>query len=132
MNIKQFLSLMIIGTILCWAMFLLVIFNIPPENGYISLIFFYLSLFLALLGNLAILGLGIRMRILKKEIVFKEVKNSFRQSLLLSVLIISALFLESKNNLAWWNLLLLIIALTVLECLFSSTRKTHISMDERH
>lgn len=124
MNIKQFLSLMITGTILCWAMFLLVIFSIPPENGYISLIFFYLSLFLALLGTIAIIGLGIRMWILKKEIVFKEVKNSFRQSLLLSVLIISVLFLESKNSLAWWNLLLLVIALTVLECLFSSSRKT--------
>ncbi len=124
MNIKQFLSLMILGTLLCWAMFLLVIFNIPPENGYISFIFLYASLFLALLGTLAIIGLGIRMWILKKEIVFKEVKNSFRQSLLLSVLISSVLFLESKNNLAWWNMLLLIIALTVLECLFSPSRKT--------
>lgn len=119
MNLKQFLTLMIIGTLLCWAMFLLVIFNMPPENGYMPLIFFYLSLFLALVGSLAIAGLGTRMLILKNGIVFKEVKNSFRQSLLLSILIISALFLESRNSLAWWNILLLVFALAILEFLFS-------------
>ena len=97
MNLKQYLTLMCIGTALCWAMFLLVIFNMSPENGVIALIFFYSSLFLSLIGTLSIIGLSIRVMLIKKRVIFREVKNSFRQAFLFGILIISILFLQSKN-----------------------------------
>lgn len=123
MNLKQFLTIMIAGALICWAMFVLVIFNIDPANGAVALVLFYSSLLLSLIGTLAILGSVIRIFLFKKEIIFREVKNSFRQSLLLSFLLIASLVLQSKRLLAWWNVILLVIALASLEGLLASVRK---------
>jgi hypothetical protein len=38
-------------------------------------------------------------------------------------LVIGGLFLKSKNLLAWWNIILLVLALTVLEFFFMSSQK---------
>lgn len=121
MNLKQFLTLMALGTALCWAMFILVILNMEPSSG-LALMFFYVSLFLSLVGTLSIAGLSARVIVFKKDVIFREVKNSFRQAILLSFLLAAALFLQSKRILAWWNIILLILALTALECLLVSLK----------
>lgn len=123
MNFKQFLTIMILGTILCWAMFVLVIFNINPANGAIALLLFYSSLFLSLIGTLAILGSVIRIFLFKKEIIFREVKSSLRQALLFSFLFVVILMLQSKRILAWWNVLFLVVALAAFEGLMVSLGK---------
>ncbi|OGF21238.1 hypothetical protein A2Y83_04305 [Candidatus Falkowbacteria bacterium RBG_13_39_14] len=114
---------MILGTILCWAMFVLVIFNINPANGAIALLLFYSSLFLSLIGTLAILGSVIRIFLFKKEIIFREVKSSLRQALLFSFLFVVILMLQSKRILAWWNVLFLVVALAAFEGLMVSLGK---------
>ncbi|MFH0856538.1 MAG: hypothetical protein V1860_01415 [bacterium] len=121
MNLKQFLTLMAIGTVLCWAMFFLVIFNMEPSSS-LALIFFYASLFLSLFGTLSMAELSARVMAFKKDVIFREVRNSFRQAILLSFLFITILFLQSKRLLAWWNIILLIMALTAIECLIVSLR----------
>ncbi|MFH0854599.1 MAG: hypothetical protein V1891_03850 [bacterium] len=120
MNFKQFLIIMLIGALICWAMFLLVIFNIDPANGFISLLLFYSSLTMALIGSLSIIGTIIRIFVLKKQIIFKEVKNSLRQSFLFSFFIIIILILQSKSILAWWNALFLVIVFAAFEGLIVS------------
>jgi len=120
MNLKQFLTLMIVGTILCWAMFFLVLFRIDPAAGAIALFFFYSSLFLSIIGTLSIIEMCVRIFLLKKSVIFTQVKVSFRHSVMFSILFITVLFLQSKKLLAWWNILFLIIALTFLECLLMS------------
>jgi len=125
MNLKQYLTLMCLGTALCWAMFLLVIFNMPPDSSQ-ALLFFYSSLFMASIGTLSIISLSIRVGLLKKRVLFRQVKKSFRQSFLLGILIISMLFLQGKKILVWWNVIFLIIALAILECILvsSNSRKS--------
>lgn len=121
MNLKQFLTFMLIGTALSWAMFLLVILKMEP-SGSLAIMMFYISLFLALMGSLSIIGLTIRVIFLKRNVIFKEVKNSFRQAILLSFLLIAVLFLQSKRLLSLWNMVFLVIALTALESFLSSLR----------
>lgn len=121
MNLKQFLTFMLIGTALSWAMFLLVILKMEP-SGSLAIMMFYISLFLALMGSLSIIGLTIRVIFLKRNVIFKEVKNSFRQAILLSFLLIIVLFLQSKRLLSLWNMVFLVIALTALESFLSSLR----------
>ncbi len=127
MTLRQYLILMTVGTIFCWVIWFFVLYLIDPtESGILGFAFFYLSLFLSLAGTLSILGLLFRMRFGKEEMVFKTVMISFRQATLLGLLVIAALFLKSHDILAWWNIFLLIVALTILEFFFISYNKKKI------
>ena len=119
MSFKKYLILMTFSTFVCWIIWLLVLNYIDPqEAGFLGFIFFYFSLFLSLVGTISIVGLFIRMKILKDELVFRHVSTAFRQAILFSILIIGALFLNSKSLLTWWDMVLFILALSVIEFFF--------------
>ncbi len=116
MTLKAYLILMIIATLICWAAFGFILRTVNPEvTNTIGFLLFYLSLFLAVSGSAAIIGFVVRFIGLKHELVFNSVKQAFRQSFLFAFLIISALFLLSKDLFSWLNLLLLIAGLSMLE-----------------
>lgn len=125
MTLKQYLIFMTVATLLSWLAFGLVFFLIDPTTAARAGVFmFYLSLFLALLGTVAILGFLIRMKLRRGEVIISlEVAGAFRQGFFLAFLFTSSLYLQSKNVLVWWNVLLLIAALTILEFLFISYRR---------
>lgn len=124
MTLKQYLILMTISAVFCWAIWVFVLFMIDPTTaGLLGFGFFYLSLFLSLAGTMSVLGLLFRKKFGKEEAVFRTVTTSFRQATLLSLLVIGALFLKSKSLLAWWNIVLLVLALTILEFFFISYQK---------
>jgi hypothetical protein len=124
MTLKQYLILMTLTAIFCWMIWFSVLYLIDPSvAGILGFIFFYLSLFLALAGTLSVLGLLLRMKFGKEEAVFKTVITSFRQAMMLSLLLISSLFLKSKNLLTWWNVIFLVLAVVVLEFFFMSYNK---------
>ncbi len=116
MTLRSYLIIMLITTLLCWAAFIFVLWSINPEiTNWLGFSLFYLSLFLALVGTGALIGFVIRFVGLKHELVFRSVRDAFRQSFLFSFLITAVLFLLSKNLFSWLNLALLIIGLSVLE-----------------
>jgi len=117
---------MIFATLICWAAWFLVLFNIDPrEMGWGSLVFFYLSFFLSLIGTFSIAGFLIRIYFVKtKEPYFRLVKKSFRHSLFFSLLLVVALILQSLRLLNWWNLIILILAFSFFEMSFLTERKT--------
>lgn len=124
MTLRQYLILMTISAVFCWAIWVFVLFMIDPTTaGLLGFAFFYLSLFLALAGTMSVLGLLFRMKFGKEEAVFRTVTTSFRQATLLALLLIGGLFLKSKNLLAWWNIVLLVLALAILEFFFISYQK---------
>jgi hypothetical protein len=124
MTLKQYLILMSICTLFCWLALALVIYFIDPtEAGFLGFAFFYSSLFLALTGTMSILGFAMRIKFVKDELVFRHVVSAFRQAILFSILIVGSLFLQSKSLLTWWNIILFILALTVLEFFFISYKK---------
>lgn len=124
MTLSRYLILMIIGTLLCWLAWFLVVFQIDPfKASLISLFIFYVSLFLSLIGTFAIVGFLFRILLMKqKEPYFKQVKKSFRHSLFFALLIIFALILQSQKLLNWWNILIILLVLIFFEMYFLADR----------
>ncbi len=89
-------------------------FTDPQSAGLVTFIFLYLSIFLSLLGCFTLLGLLLRKYIFKKNTYIINLANSFRQALLISILIIVSLVLSSKGLLYWWvegSLILFLLSL---------------------
>lgn len=124
MTLRQYLILMTISAIFCWIIWGFVLYSVDPTTaGILGFVFFYFSLFLALAGTLAVLGLLLRMKFGKEELVFKTVTTSFRQATLLGLLVIGGLILKSQKLLTWWNIIFLVLALIVIEFFFISYEK---------
>jgi hypothetical protein len=121
MSLKNYILLMLFATVACYLALLAVIFFFDPSRGgVLALFFFYTSLFLSLLGTFSLLGLFIRLFFTKETLVFKKVTTSFRQGIWFSLLIVISLYLNHINMFIWRNLLLLILAFTILELFFIS------------
>ena len=125
MGLRSYLILMAIGTILCWVVWFLIIGNINPDQaGIIGLILFYLSLFLSLTGTISVVGFLIRKKIDKNDtVIFHHVRHTFRQGLLLSCLIISALILLQCKILNWLTGMLVVVLFLIIESIIFANRK---------
>lgn len=105
----------------------MVIFYISPESsGWIGFLSFYLSLFLALTGTASLIGFLARTIFVKKEALFKYMGVSLRQAILFSLLVTFALLLQGNRLFKLWNVILLILGLTLLEFFFL-TRTSKVS-----
>lgn len=123
MSLTKYLVFMILATLLCWAAFLIVLYNVDPFSTVgLGLVLFYLSLLFTLIGTLSLVAFIIRYIFNKNQFITQQVIASFRQAILFSVLVVVALYLQSKELIAWWNLLILIVLLVVVEIGFSSKR----------
>ena len=124
MTLKNYILAMSVLTAICWGIFVFIAGTINPfSTNWLGFLLFYISLGVALIGTSSILGLILRFFFAKDEAVFNSVKNSFRQSFLFSLFIISLLILKSANYFSWLNLILLIIIFTILEIFLSSKKK---------
>ena len=116
MTIRQYSIFMILGTVLCWAAWALVLIYLDPTSaGWLGFGFFYGSLYLALLGTFSLIGMWLRLYLIKYDAVFRQISIAFRQAFFFSFLVIASLFLQSKGIFTWWNMLLLVAALTLIE-----------------
>ncbi|MFA6486608.1 MAG: hypothetical protein WCT40_04565 [Candidatus Magasanikbacteria bacterium] len=125
MTLRQYLILMSVGTFICWATWLFIVFSIDPATaGSMGLSFFYLSLFLSLVGSFSVIVFLLRRLVIKNnEVIFRHVKRTFRQSVLVSLLLIFALFLMQWRLLAWWNAGLLLALFIILETFIFTNRR---------
>lgn len=116
MTLRQLLIVMTVATGICWLVWAGVLFQADPtDSGLIGLVFFYASLFLSLLGTFFLLSFLWRKLFNKFALEFRLVGVSFRQSFFFACLIVGVLFLQSQQFLTWWNLLLLVAAVTIIE-----------------
>lgn len=112
---------MILATVALYLALLAVIYFFDPfVGGFWALVFFYLSLFLALVGTFSVSGLLFRLVFTKNKLIFTKVIVSFRQGIWFSLLIIVSLILRRLDLFALVNLILLIFAFAVLELFFMS------------
>jgi len=121
MSLRGYIVLMLLATIACYLAFGAVLYFFDPTAGGIfTLLFFYASLFLALIGTFSLLGLLFRIFFTKDNLIFKKVTTSFRQAIWFALLIVSSLYLRSVNLFVWRNLLFLVAAFALLELFFMS------------
>lgn len=125
MTLRQYLTLMSIGTLLCWVAFVVVLSGVDPTGAsMLEFLFFYASLFLGLLGTFSVFGFLLRRLFLKDDdVLFRHVRHTFRQSLIISLVIIFLLILTAQNLLTWWNFPLPIILGIFLEAIIFTNRK---------
>lgn len=110
-------------TLVCWLAWVVVLFQIDPEQaGGIGLILFYVSLLFALIGTFSLFGFFMRVWFSKEQIVYRHLGISTRQSIWFAVLMVAALLLKKADFLRWWSAGLLIIFLLILEFFYLSRR----------
>ena len=123
MTFRQYLTVMLIGTAGAWLAWTITLFTIDPtQTSIIGFLFFYLTLFIAIVGSLSILGSAIRVLIKKPDVISRSVYTAFRHSILFGLLIIGALILISFDILRWWSILLFVIVLAFIELFFLSAK----------
>jgi len=114
MTLRQYLSVMSIATILCWFAFGVVIVNIDPmTTGQAGFFFFYASLYLSIVGTLALLFFfNYHWFDRPSQPLYKYVERSFRNGLLLATGLVVILFLQAHHLLRLWNLAIFVVLLT--------------------
>lgn len=121
MTLRSYLLGMFLSTIVCWLAFGLILYYVNPYNsGAIGLIAFYVSLFFASIGTLTLIGFYLRVWFSKNEILFAHVNPSFRQAILLSIILVGSLFLQAFKLLTWWDGSLFVISIVLVEFYFIS------------
>ena len=126
MGVKSYIITMLSATILCWSAFgATVILVNPQETGALGFLLFYASLALSIIGTAAVLGFFVRFVILKQTVAFRAVRDAFRQSFIISALVVISLILASNGLFNLLNAVFLIIGLSFLEFFMIGFTRNH-------
>jgi hypothetical protein len=119
MREKGYFTLFIAAAAIGWVTFGLILLNVDPFTAvWYEFLFFYFSLTLALIATFFIIGWTIRSWIIKRYRLHEGFGVMWRQSLFLTLLVVTLLLLQSVRVLAWWNMLIFVIALILFEVFF--------------
>lgn len=125
MTLRQYLFLMSFATLLCAVSWFFVLNAFDPEKaGLMGFIFFYVSLFFTLVGAVSVFGFLLRRAVQRdEEVIFRHVKRTFRQGILISGFIIVVLIFLQFSLLSWWVAILLGLMYAILEGIIFTHRK---------
>lgn len=116
---KSYLALILSGTVLAaFSLTTLILYTDPYKAGAFTHLLFYVSVFLVVTGAVTMLELAFRKRF-SQAIYLINLGNSFRQALLIAVLITASLLLQAQGLLYWWVEAGLILFLAFLELFLS-------------
>jgi hypothetical protein len=101
-----------------WGLVLLYID--PSSSGYMGITLFYLTLFLGLMGFFTLISFSLKRWISNNEVIFSYIASSFRQGFWLAVIIVGLLLMQGARILNWWDALLFIASISLLELYFIS------------
>ncbi len=119
MTLRSYLIGMFIGSLLCFGSWGLILVYIDPTNaGLLGFVLFYLSLFFGLVGLFSLIGFYFRRWRARNEIIFAHIGISFRQGVLLAVILVGSLLLQSFKMLNWWTAILFVTSVVLLEFYF--------------
>lgn len=119
MTLKSYLWSLRVGTLLSFSAWGLVVFFIDPKKSGIGGQFiFYFSFFLVLSGIFILLLTRLKKISKKEELAFAEIGINFREGILLSLLVIILLILQSFRILVWWDGLLVVAGIFMIELYF--------------
>jgi len=125
MTIKQFLTIIGFATLVCWATWGVVLWNIDPfEASMLHMMFFYTSLFFALAGTVATSLYAWYHFFGDVQVpVFRYVKKSMKQGVLVAGFIVGILFLQGIHVITIWTLTLIVLLIAFIASLNLSHKK---------
>jgi hypothetical protein len=119
MTLKSYLWGMRFSAIFSATAFVLILFYTDPEKGELPVkLAFYLTLFLFLSSIFVLMLTAARRKFRKEGAVFSDLGVSFREGSLLSLLVMSLLILQSFRFLTWWDGLLAVAGIFLIELYF--------------
>lgn len=121
MGRSPYLLGIVIATVLAWISWVLVLSKLSPfKEGMMALGFFYSSLTVALAGTFALLLYFFRAWRTTEPIGYSELSTALRQGVLLGLMISIALIFQRLRVLTWWDALLLLVIVFLIEFYFLS------------
>lgn len=120
MTLKSYIWGMRFATLFSIAGLVAVVYCVDPDAGPVGKMLFYFILFFVLSGILNLLFLWLRRRITTSETAFANVGMSLRQAMILALFAIGLLILQSFRVLVWWDGLLLLAGVFLVELYFLS------------
>lgn len=125
MTFRDYIIVMIVASSAAWLGWFVVLYSVDPvSTGMYGYVFFYLTLSVALMGTISLMGVGIRKVLKPKEIISRHVGHAFRQSILFTALVIAALLLLPHGLFHWWTMGLVMLTIACIElALISSHRQ---------
>jgi hypothetical protein len=114
----------VFSTILSLAAWVFVIFYIDPEEaGVFGKFFFFASLFLFLSGLFVTFLVWLRMKFMGEEVAAETIGLSSRQGILSALFFTAVIVLFGSGYLVWWNALLVLAGILLVEFYFLSRDK---------
>jgi hypothetical protein len=92
----------------------------PDNSGWWGKAVFYVSFFFLLSGFMSLVLATIRKKTFSRELADANTKLSMRQGMLLATLAIALLVLQSFRMLVWWDGLLVVAGIFLVELYFLS------------
>lgn len=121
MTLRQYLIALALGTAISISSWCIVMLAIDPATaGALAFFVFYLTLGGGIAGVFTIAGTSLRSWKYPEKSIESAVARSFRQGILLSVLVIAALILLSHSIFSFGTMLLLVVLVALVELLFLS------------
>jgi hypothetical protein len=121
MSLRTYIIGLVIGTVLCSASWVMTILYVDPSEAKIfGALLFYMSLALGITGLASLIGFYLRILFSQNEVIFAHVTPSFRQGALISLCILILLVLQSFRLLTWWDILLVVLIVSLTEFFFHS------------
>ncbi len=107
---RKYINGMFLG-ILGFSLVLIILVNFTsPSMGAFVYGSFFICLFLLLVCLATILGFYVRRRVTNNEILYKNLKNAFRQGTLIALYFTVLLVLRAATLLNWWDAALLAVS----------------------
>ena len=121
MTLRQYLIALALGTAISISSWCIVMLAIDPATaGALAFFVFYLTLGGGIAGMFTIAGTALRSWKYPEKPIESAVARSFRQGILLSILVIAALILLSHSIFSFGTMLLLVVLVALVELLFLS------------
>lgn len=123
MTLKSYLWGIKISTAVSFAAWILVVKQIDPEkSGAIGQLLFFVSSFFFLSGLFILFFTWLKKRAMDEDGEFSHLGVSFRQGILMSLLVCLLLFFQQYRILTWWDGALTVAGILLIE-LYFLTRK---------
>lgn len=119
MGLRAYLSLIGLGTVLSWFAWSIVLFTMSPkESGWIGFFMFYVTFGTAIAGTLTILFSIIRIYFLRRKVIEREIRISFRHAVLCAFIATASLVISAAGRFSFWYMLGLLVVSVAIEYLF--------------
>ena len=116
MKLKHYLVSNLIVAIIAWLLWLFILFRVDPfAANWLGRSLFYLALFVAVFSTMSLIGFIGRFSLVHQKLAHQAVVAAFRQAGLLAFGVVVTLWLLSQQLFNWFNLLILVGGLAMLE-----------------